>query len=949
MNEELRIYLFGDGFMTVKLLITAFCNAALAILLYIAERKTSLKKMPYMARQFIIGVLFGLVAVYSSTSVGGVDLNGTIVNVRDASPLCAGLIFGAPAGIISGLIGGIFRYIATFLGISGTYTQLACSVSTILVGFIAAALRKFMFDNKKPTWIYGVGIAMICEIMHMLMIFFTNMNDITTAFGFVKNCTLPMVLGNGIAVGIAIGVISVLSKENYIGNKGQKQISQTFQFWLLICIVLAFAATSIFTSVVQTRVSRTEAETVIQTNLNDVYQDVMDASDENLLDKTTKIRNEYLSGENVKTLAEKYNVIEVNIIDTNGIITDTNNDEYIGYDMASGDQSAEFLVLLEGEIREYIQDYRPTSYDNKTHRKYGGMVLPDGGFLQVGYDARQFSADVNTFVVKSVKNRHIGNSGFIIVCDEQMKIISDDSNQNGKDLSSIGMSINRENTSPGVIFETDINGTPHLCAYLFVEGYYIIGTMPTEEAMYMKTLSGYVNTFSEMIVFAALFVLIYFLIKEIIIKNIQKINISLAQITNGNLDVKVDVRSNEEFASLSDDINSTVTTLKNYIAEASARIDKELEFAKQIQYSSLPTAFPERHEFELYAKMITAKEVGGDFYDFYMINDHTVAFLIADVSGKGIPAAMFMMKAKAIIKGLAESGLEPDEIFTKANTSLCENNEAGMFVTAWLGILDLSTGLLKFANAGHNPPLICKENKRFEYLKARSGMILAGMEGIRYRKNEIRLSPGDRIYLYTDGVTEAATTDNALYGEQRLLNFVNSVGNVNPKELCERIEEDVNLFAGDAPQFDDITMLGLTYRCALGEYIISVIPNDESHTVVDLFAEQIVSKLLVVPKIANKIHIIFDEIYANIVSYSKATGATISYDITDKKLHLTFSDNGIAYDPLQASEPDITLSAEERQIGGLGIFIVKKMAESVEYTRKDERNVLRITLALTQN
>ena len=144
-------------------------------------------------------------------------------------------------------------------------------------------------------------------------------------------------------------------------------------------------------------------------------------------------------------------------------------------------------------------------------------------------------------------------------------------------------------------------------------------------------------------------------------------------------------------------------------------------------------------------------------------------------------------------------------------------------------------------------------------------------------------------------------------------------------------------------------MLGLTYRCAFGEYMISVIPNDESRTVVDLFAEHIASKLLVVPKLANKIHIIFDEIYANIVSYSKATSATISYDITDEKLHLTFLDNGIAYDPLQASEPDITLSAEERQIGGLGIFIVKKMAENVEYAREDERNVLRITIALTQN
>lgn len=933
--------------MAVNLIITVFLNIALSVLLYRIEKKPFFGRLPYKMKQLTVGVLFGFIAMYSSTPLGGMNMDGTIINVRDASPLCAGLIFGAPAGVISGLIGGVFRYIATFWGMAGVYTQFACSVSTVFVGVIAALLRKFMFDNKKPTWIYGIGIAMICEIMHMLMIFFTNMNDVATAFGFVKGCTLPMVLGNGIAVGGAIGMVSLLSKEKSARHRGQKQISQTFQFWLFVCIVLAFAATSIFTSTLQTRVSQTEAESVIKTNLNDVYNDVMDASDENLLSKITRIRNDYLLGEDVKLLAEKYNVIEVNIIDTNGIIINANNDAYIGYDMASGEQSAEFLVLLEGEVQEYIQDYRPTSYDNKTYRKYGGMVLADGGFLQVGYDARQFAADVNTFVVKSIKNRHIGDNGFIVVCDEQLKIVSDDSSKNGKELAAIGIPVNRENTSPGEIFETKINGINYLCAYHFVEGYYIIGTMPVEEAMYMKTLSGYVNTFSEMIIFAALFVLIYFLLKELIIKNIQKLNLSLAQITNGNLDVKVEVRSNEEFALLSDDINSTVATLKRYIDEAAARIDKELEFAKQIQYSSLPAVFPERYEFELYAKMVTAKEVGGDFYDFYMLNNHVAAFLIADVSGKGIPAAMFMMKAKAIIKGLAERGLEPDEIFTKANAALCENNEAGMFVTAWLGILDLSTGLLKFANAGHNPPLICKANESFEYLKVRSGMVLAGMEKIQYRRNEMQLSPGDRIYLYTDGVTEATTTDNKLYGEQRLLDFANSVGDASPRELCERIEEDVNTFVGDAPQFDDITMLGLTYRCALGEYAISVIPNDISRTVVDLFAEQIASKLSVMPKIANKIHIIFDEIYTNIVSYSKATSLTITYEIANERLCLTFLDDGVAYNPLEASEPDTTLSAKERQIGGLGILIVKKMAESLQYSREDIRNILRITIALT--
>lgn len=796
--------------MSLNLLITALVNALLSVFLYAAEKKTAFKKMPYKAKQLLYGVLFGAVAVFSSTSLGGVNIGGAVINVRDAAPLCAGLIFGVPAGVIAGVIGGAFRYVAPVWNIAGTYTQLACSVSTVMAGVIAGVLRKFMFDDKKPTWLYGIGIAMITEVLHMLMIFFTNMNDVSTAFNFVKSCTLPMVIGNGIAVGSAILFVSLIGKEKFNLHKTQKQISQTFQMWLLICIIIAFALTSVFTSVLQTRMSETETKSVIEINLGDVYSDILDASDENLINKTMQVTEEYLLGGNLKQLAEKYNVTEVNIIDENGIISDSNNEAYIGYNMASGEQSAEFLVLLDGEKQQYVQEYRPTSYDDTTLRKYGAVAL-NSGFLQVGYDASQFGNDVDAFVGKVAKNRHIGNSGFVVICNEDFNIITEDSEHYGENLVSLGIWIDTEKTPEGEIFQANVNGVPHLLAYHFAEGYYIVGAIPLNEAMYMKELSVYVNVFMEMFIFAALFVLIYFLIKKIVIDNIKKINRTLSEITEGNLNVTVDVRSNEEFASLSDDINSTVSTLKRYIAEAAARIDKELEFAKQIQCSSIPTVFPKNDKFKLYAQMLTAKEVGGDFYDFYMINDNTAAFLIADVSGKGIPAAMFMMKAKAIIKDLAESGTELFEVFKKANEKLCENNEAGMFVTAWMGILNLTTGVVDFVNAGHNPPLVKHKNGQFEYLKTRSGMFLGGMEGLKYKKNEIRLSDGDIIYLYTDGVTEAVNKDNELYGENRLANVVNSAANITPEKLCNLVKNDVDSFAGDTPQFDDITMLCLKY------------------------------------------------------------------------------------------------------------------------------------------
>lgn len=937
--------------MTLKLLIPVLCNAVLTVILYLAEKKTLFGKMNYKLKQCIIGILFGALAAFSTEY--GVDVGGAIMNVRDASPICAGLIFGAPAGIISGVIGGAYRWLAVFWG-AGEYTRLACSVSTVLAGFIAALLRKHMFDDKKPSFIYGLGIGMVCEVLHMLMIFVTNMNDANRAFTFVESCTLPMVLANGIAVGLAVMAVSILGREKLKFHKEQKQISQTFQFWLFICIVIAYFVTSGFTYVLQTGMSGKETESVININLEDVHKDITDASDENLLKITRAAAEEYLSVQNpdndtLQMIREKFGVAGINVVNKNGIITDSTLKEFIGYDMASGEQSAEFLVLLDGE-EEFVQKYQPLSIDESISRKYAGVRLPDGGFIQVGYDAEQFRKDIDAHVIEVTKNRHIGNNGFVAICDENLNIVIDRSDYSGKNLNTIGVSIDTDVTSENTVFEAEIYGKPYFLAYTFAEGYYIIGAIPKSEAMFMRNVSIYVSIFMEILIFATLFTLIYFLIKKVIIDNLRKINGTLAEITDGNLNVTVDVRTNEEFASLSDDINQTVSTLKRYIAEAAARIDKELEFAKEIQYSALPSVFPpypNRKDFEIYAHMITAKEVGGDFYDFYMLGDSTLAFMIADVSGKGIPAAMFMMQAKTIIKDLAESGLELSEIFMTANKKLCENNDAGMFVTAWMGILDLKTGRLKFVNAGHNPPLVRQADGEFAYLKARSGMVLAGMDGIKYRQNELQLTPGDQIFLYTDGVTEATDKNNQLYGEERLLETVNRNIVMDTRKLCEAVKSDVDQFVGEAPQFDDITMLSVEIQYIRGENSITVIADDKSMIPVSEFAKSLTEKLTVVPKIANKVSIAVDEIYSNIVNYSGADLATISYEIKDWRLYMTFTDDGIPYNPLEAEEPDITLSAEERKIGGLGIFMVKKMTESMEYTYEDQKNILKLIIALS--
>ena len=792
----------------MKLLIPILLNTVLVIAVYLLDKHTSWKKLPYMVKQVIIGVLFGGMAAFASGF--GVEVLGTVINVRDAAPISAGLIFGAPAGIISGLIGGVYRWFSVLWG-AGTYTRLACSLAAITSGFLAAGLRKLMFDNKKPTWGYGIAITVVCEVIHMLLIFLTNMQDTVTAFTFVKGCTLPMFCGNAGAVGLAIIAVSLLSHERLTRIKGSEHIAQTFQRWLLICIVMAYFVTNLFTLVLQQGMSQIETNAVITLSLEDVHKDITDASDKNLLEIAKKVKDEYKTNPDLDAIARKYGISEVNIIDENFIIVASSVAEYVGYDMASGEQSAEFEVLLSGET-EFVQEYRQTSYDEGFLRKYCGVVLGEGGFIQVGYDSKQFHSDIGSNIVDATKNRHIGKNGFIAICDEKFNIVSDNEEYNGTSLAEIGISLDLQNMSEKTVYQCEVLGKPYLFGFTVAEGFCIIGAMPTDEAMFMRDASLYTSTFMQILIFATLFVFIYFLVKCVVINNLQKVNSSLEKITDGNLNVTVDVRSNAEFASLSDDINLTVKTLKQYITEAAARIDKELEYAKQIQLSVLPTNFPKNEDYGIFAQMIAAKEVGGDFYDFYKLNDTIVAFLVADVSGKGIPAAMFMMTAKTILKDLAESGMAVNDIFVKANGKLCENNESGMFVTVWMGMLDLATGNLKYANAGHNPPLVIHKNGEGEYLRTRAGFVLGGMEGVRYRINEMTLDPGDRIFLYTDGVTEATNAEEELYGEERLIAFMNQNRTVEAKKLLVALKADIDEFVGEAPQFDDITMLAIKIK-----------------------------------------------------------------------------------------------------------------------------------------
>ena len=250
------------------------------------------------------------------------------------------------------------------------------------------------------------------------------------------------------------------------------------------------------------------------------------------------------------------------------------------------------------------------------------------------------------------------------------------------------------------------------------------------------------------------------------------------------------------------------------------RVNTELSVATRIQANMLPSifpAFPERKEIDIYATMNPAKEVGGDFYDFFMVDERHLAIVMADVSGKGVPAALFMVIGKTLIKDHTQTGKDLGEVFTKVNELLCESNSEGLFITAFEGVLDLVSGNFRFVNAGHEIPYICKKDGGFEPYKIRAGFVLAGMEGMRYKGGEMQLEVGDKIFQYTDGVTEATNKENELYGMERLTAVLGENAALPPTELLPKIKDDIDCFVGDAPQFDDITMLCMEFKHRMKE------------------------------------------------------------------------------------------------------------------------------------
>jgi sigma-B regulation protein RsbU (phosphoserine phosphatase) len=311
-----------------------------------------------------------------------------------------------------------------------------------------------------------------------------------------------------------------------------------------------------------------------------------------------------------------------------------------------------------------------------------------------------------------------------------------------------------------------------------------------------------------------------FVVSGTITRPIQELSLNVQHIGKGDFDKKIPVVSRDEVGDLALKFNEMQDNLKEYmenikkVTAENEKIGAELNIAKMIQTDMLPRLIPpysDRDEFIIAASMDPAKEVGGDFYDFFFVDENHLALTVADVSGKGVPAALFMVIAKVLIKYRAIGGGSPKEVLTEVNQQLCDGNEADLFVTVWFAIIDIRTGKGVASNAGHEHPIVRHENGQFEMIKYKHCSAVAMFEKAEYTEHEFELLPGDTIIEYTDGVTEATNANDEMFGNDRLLASLNRNPGADPSELLENLRRDIDNFVGEAPQFDDITMLGLKF------------------------------------------------------------------------------------------------------------------------------------------
>ena len=500
-------------------------------------------------------------------------------------------------------------------------------------------------------------------------------------------------------------------------------------------------------------------------------------------------------------------------------------------------------------------------------------------------------------------------------------------------------------------------------AYLYAqksESTTVVAMLPSSRVFASRASTMLWVTLLALVLLLVVFLVTSRLLKRVVVSRIDETNKVLARVTEGDLDARLKVEGTSEFASLSQGINDTVGALQDWIHEAESRMDAELATAKAIQESALPRIFPPYPSimrFDIYAIMDAAREVGGDFYDFFLIGEDSdtnggkLGFVVADVSGKGVPAALFMMQAKTQLRDYLMSGMEPGEAVENANRQLCDGNDAGMFVTAWVGILDYATGHVSYVNAGHNPPLLWR-NGSWEWVREHSGLPLGLYDSMPYQSFELDCQIGDQFLLYTDGVTEAMNVDGELYGEERLEQVARDHFMKHPRALVGAVRRAVSRHARGAEQSDDITILAMEVGVPPEVTASMMVPADDKELRhVNEFIHTELDRRLCPLRVQHQIDIAVEELFVNVAHYAYPDApegrpgmARISYTYASDppSVRIDIADTGIPYNPLEKPDAVTPDNIEDVPIGGLGILMAKQSVDKMTYERVDGRNIVSI-------
>ncbi len=955
----------------------------------------------------VVAMCFSFVGLVSVSGGEGADIHVTLLLIPVVvGAVLLGFVPGAALSLLCGILFCIrsqwapIDYFDMYLG-DPLLSTIPVFVGGVLASGIVVCAQRWWGaastpdeQRKWPDFRVLIALVVACLLMcglfssgarGLIYIVFPSLHQDSYVVAnilefFFQPVVVVETLINSLIVSVAAGVALVWDTRRR-SSRRSVTIGQLFRRWLLVVASLAFMCVVAVSFCVETVKAYDSTVEVIRQQIDYMGDQVDEHESRTALIKNSEselvlskaraaaemIDADPSVADNASALERLTGILGITsltVTDGEGVIVGDSAGEGMGsFSFSQSAQTAPYMDLIRNggsfveEPRASVDESGGARQD--VYRVFAGVARVDEpGIVQVSIDAKSYNEMVEVASIEHLlENYAADNNGMLAIAKDGVFVTSNIPYLVGAQVSEV---ITDSAESLAVLLAADdvmvvYDETEAEFEYLQIEEhgeYILLSAVPMIDAYGARTSAVEWNTFFFFVLFAVVFLMISYQMNSIVTRSIRTTNKALARITEGELDQRVEVHGVREFDKLSAGINATVDALKRSIAEVTERNARELATAKAIQASALPSAFPPFPDipfFDLYASMAPAREVGGDFYDFFLVDDDRLGIVIADVSDKGVPAALFMMTAKTQIKNYMRTGMDLAQSVETVNYQLCQENDAQMFVTAFLAILDYRTGRMECVNAGHNPPLV-KRGGSWGWIRERSGMALGVFEGLPYTSFSLELRKGDELLMYTDGVTEAMDPDGEMYGETGLEEFLGECGDLSPRQTVRALRHDVTRFTRDAEQSDDITLLALEYGVPPEISATLTVPAkvEELPHVMDFVHDELTRRLCPIAA-RNQLDIALEELFVNVCHYAyldtppevaREVRITYVYHADMPGITVEIADRGVAFDPLAKPDPAAPTSIEEVQIGGLGIMMTKKSVDEITYRYEDGANIV---------